>query len=78
MTKKISKMSDEECLKRFIEFLETRISITTGFIPDEDTGVLTRQFLKITCGDHASFSQPELLPVPLVPASADEVGESLN
>lgn len=75
---KINKMSDEECLKKFLEFLETRVSITTGFIPDEQTGNITHQVLQITCGEFVSVSQPQLLSIKLRVATAEEQGELLN
>ena len=75
---KITKMSDEQALAKFIEFLETRISITTGFGQHDKTGNLTSQFLKIKCGDLEVMSQPELLTVPLRVATGQELGVTVN
>jgi len=72
-------MSDEKVLKAFIEMLETRVSITTGFAkidPEEDN--LTHQFITITCGKHELTSQPEALDVPLRLATAEEIGATVN
>jgi len=75
---KISKMNDEECLTKFLEFLEERVSINTGFIRDPDTGNITHQVLQVSCGDYLSVSQPQPLENVLRLANAEEVGATLN
>lgn len=70
--------SDEETLKEFLTFLENGIEITTGFIPDEDTGFLTHQVIRITCGEYITVSQPEPLAFPLQPAPIAETGITIN
>lgn len=74
---KINKMTDEECLTKFLKFLEGRVAVDTVFVQD-DNGNLTHQILKITCGEYATVSQPEELAVPLRPATADELGATVN
>lgn len=76
---KLNKMSDEKVLQTFIEMLETRVSITTGFAKtDPDEPNLTHQFLTITCGDLNVTSQPEELDVPLRVATGAEIGATVN
>lgn len=74
----LKKMTDEQCLTKFIKFLDDRVSIDTIFIQDPDSGVLTHQILKITCGEYATVSQPQPLEVPLTPATAQDVGATVN
>jgi len=74
---KIKKMSDEECLNKFIEFLQDRVSIDTIFVAD-DRGNGTHQVLKITCGEFVTYSTPEPLAVPVRPATAEELGVVVN
>lgn len=75
---KIKKMTDEQALAKFIEFLETRISITTGFAQTEEGGSFTHQFLRIRCGELEVVSQPEVLDVPLRMLTAEELGAAVN
>lgn len=75
---KIKKMNDEECLGKFLEFLETRVSINTGFVRDEETGNITHQIVEVRCGEYVSVSQPQPLEVALRVADADELGVTLN
>jgi len=75
---KIKKMTDEQALAKFIEFLETRISITTGFAQTEEGGDFTHQFLRIRCGELEVVSQPEVLDIPLRTVSASELGVTVN
>ena len=75
---KIEKMTDEQALAKFIEFLDKRVSITTGFAQTEQDGNLTHQFIKMKCGELEVVSQPELLDVPLRVATAQESGVTLN
>ena len=75
---KLKKMTDEQALAKFIEFLETRVSITTGFAKTKQDGNLTHQFLQIRCGDLEVVSQPEELDVPLRMVTATESGATVN
>lgn len=76
---KIAKMTDEQALAKFVEFLETRISITTGFaMTKEKDDTITHQFLKIRCGDLEVVSQPEKLESPLRLATGAELGVAVN
>jgi hypothetical protein len=77
---KIEKMSDEKVLEKFIELLETRVSITTGFAKNDDDNDanFTHQFLTITCGDKVLVSNPEPLDVPLRAATGAELGATVN
>jgi hypothetical protein len=75
---KIKKMTDEECIQKFLEFLEDRVSINTGFVRDPETGNLTHQVIQITCGDLVSLSQPQPLEVILRPATGQEIGATVN
>lgn len=74
---KIKKMTDEECLQAAIELLETRVSVTTGFIPN-DEGTFTHQVLQISCGDFVTVSQPQPLENPVRFATAAEQGITVN
>lgn len=75
---KLKKMTDEECLQKFLEFLEDRVTIDTGFISDPETGNLTHQVIQVSCGDFASLSQPQPLEVVLRPATGAEMGVTVN
>lgn len=75
---KIKKMTDEECLTKFLEFLEERIEVTTGFIQEEETGNVTHQVIQVKCGELISVSQPERLNVVLRVATAEEQGALVN
>lgn len=74
----IADMNDEECLAKFIEFLEERVSVTTGFIQDRETGNITHQVIQVQCGEFVSVSAPEPLEVTLRVATAEENGQLLN
>lgn len=75
---KIKKMTDEECLEKFLELLENRIEITTGFIRDPVTGNITHQVIQVKCGELVSVSQPEQLDVILRVATAAEQDQLVN
>ena len=75
---KIKKMTDEKCLEIFLELLNDRISIETGFIKDEANDNITHQVLQITCGEYVTLSQPEQLGVVLRPATGAEIGATVN
>lgn len=75
---KISKMSDEDCLKKFLEFLETRVTLDTGFVTDPDTGNITHQVVQISCGEYVTVSHPEPLAIALRPATGAELGATVN
>ena len=75
---KISKMTDQQALDKFLEFLGTRISITTAFVNPKDDGILTHQFLRIRCGELDVVSAPEALEVPLKIVTAQELGATVN
>lgn len=74
---KIKKMTDEECLQKFLEFLSERVSINTLFVQD-DADNLTHQILQIKCGEFVSVSEPEPLAVVLRPATGEELGATVN
>lgn len=73
----IKTLTDEECLTQFLKFLEERVTIETGFLPD-DEGNITHQVIQVTCGEYTSVSQPEPLAVSLRLASAEESGQTVN
>ena len=75
---KIAALSDEECLTKFIEFLEERVSITTGFVKDPVKDIYTHQIVEVRCGEYSSTSQPEPLDSPLRLATAEEQGVTIN
>lgn len=75
---KIKKMNDEECLQKFLEFLNERVTLNTGFIADPDTGNITHQVIQISCGDYVTVSQPEPLDTMLRLATAEEQGITVN
>ena len=74
---KIKKMSDEECLNKFIEMLADRVEIDTVFVADE-RGNGTHQILKVSCGEFVTYSKPEPLAIPVRPATAEELGVAVN
>ena len=71
-------MNDDEVMQLFIEMLNTRVGLNTAFVQDNDTGNITHQVVRITCGELVSMSSPELLEMPMRPALAEEVGASVN
>ena len=71
-------MNDEQCLSKFLEFLETRVGIETNFIMEPDTDNITHQILRITCGEFTSVSQPEPLSAVLRLATGEEQGAVVN
>lgn len=75
---KIKKMTDEECIQKFLEFLDERITINTAFVRDPETGNLTHQIIQVSCGDLVSLSQPQPLEVILRPATGEETGATVN
>lgn len=75
---KLKKMNDEECLTKFLEFLNERVQLNTNFVQDPDTGLLTHQLIQITCGEFVTVSQPEPLEYPLRLATAEDFGLRLN
>lgn len=75
---KIKKMTDEECLKTFLEFLSERVTINTGFVRDPESGNVTHQVIQITCGEFTTVSQPTPLEVVLRPATGTEQGATVN
>lgn len=75
---KIKKMNDEECIQKFLEFLDERITINTAFVRDQETGNLTHQVVQVSCGDLVSLSQPQPLEVILRPATGEETGATVN
>ena len=75
---KIEKMTDQQALDKFVEFLSTRISITTGFAETDQDGNFTHQFMRIKCGELELISEPELLDIPLRLATATELGATVN
>lgn len=74
---KISELSDEDCLKKFLKMLDTRVGITTNFINNDD-GYITHQVLRIRCGSFISVSQPQPLASIMRLANAEELRETLN
>ena len=75
---KISKMNDKECIDKFTEMLEERVSVTTSFLQNKESGILTHQILQIECGEEQRASQPQLLANPLRIADAEDLGETVN
>lgn len=75
---KIKKLDDQQALDLFIELLETRITVATGFVRDLDNGNLTHQYLTLRSGELEMISTPEELEVPLRVANAQEVGQTVN
>lgn len=75
---KINKMSDEQCLNKFLEFLKERVILNTVFVVDPETDNLTHQILHITCGEYISVSDPEPLSNVLRFATGEEQGATIN
>lgn len=74
----IEDFSDEECMEIFLALLAERVIINTGFLKDEESDNLVHQILQVHCGDLVSVSEPEVLAVPLRPATGQELGETVN
>lgn len=64
----IEKGSDKEVLESFLEFLRTRVELTTGYVRD-DEGVLTHSAIVVRCGTLEGQSAPQLLEEPLMALS---------
>ena len=69
--------TDEEVMAEVMQLLETRVSIETGFVADED-GTFTHQIMQLRCGEFVTTSQPEPLAHPLRAATAAELGAVVN
>lgn len=78
ITTNIKDMSDEDVLALFLEILSTRVGIETAFVPDEDTGDITHQIMQVSCGNYASYSQPEQLGVVLRPVEGARQGVTIQ
>jgi len=74
----IENLDTQERLKLFLQLIESGVEVNTAFIKDEQTDVFTHQILKISCGDYATLSQPEVLATPLRPATGGELGQTVN
>lgn len=75
---KLSKMTDEQCLEKFLEFLDERVSITTHFIQKDEGENITHQIMEIRCGEYVTASQPEQLSAVLRVATGQEQGATVN
>lgn len=75
---KLKKMTDEEVMNTFVEMLSDRVTLNTAFVVDNDSGNITHQIVRISCGELISMSQPEALEVILRPATAVEQGATVN
>jgi hypothetical protein len=75
---KIKKMTDRQCLDTVAELMDTRVGITTLFVQDKETDLLTHQILNIQCGEENLVSNPQKLEVPLRVATAEEMGVTVN
>lgn len=71
-------MTDEKVIKTFIELLENRVTISTQFLQDDETGNLTHQFLILQAGDIILQGEPEALEMPLRVALPSETGATVN
>lgn len=76
--KSIKNMTDEECLTTFLQFLDERITLNTGFVREPETGNITHQIVQVECGELVTVSQPEPLEVILRPATGEEIGATVN
>lgn len=74
---KLHKMNDEECIAKFLEFLNERISLSSSFLIDDKDNI-THQVLNIQCGEYVSVSEPEQLSIPMRLATAEEQGATIN
>lgn len=64
----IEKGSDKEVLDSILEFLRTRVELTTGYVRD-DYGVLTHSAIVLRCGALEGQSAPQRLDEPLMTLS---------
>lgn len=58
--------TDQEVLEAFLQFVTTRVSITTGYTRN-DEGVVTHAMTILRCGDLEGASVPQALSVPFLP-----------
>lgn len=65
LTEQILELDDKACLDLFLELIKKRVSLRVGYTGEE--GVLTHQYLAISCGEYEGMSAPERLPIPLLP-----------
>lgn len=61
----IEKGSDKEVLDSLLEFLSTRVELTTGYVRD-DNGILTHSAIVVRCGNLEGQSAPQVLAEPLI------------
>lgn len=71
-------MNEQEKLKAFLSLIEAGVVVNTAFVKGDTTDTFTHQLLQITCGDYTTYSQPEPLDIPLVPASATQLNQTVN
>lgn len=64
----IEKGSDREVLDSLLEFLRTRVELTTGYVRDE-VGLLTHSAIVVRCGSLEGQSAPQRLDQPLIALS---------
>lgn len=67
---KIEEFTDEQCIELFQELLAKRIKLGTAYVQDPESGILTHQFLVMTCGEERLHSASEPLALPLMPVVA--------
>ena len=66
MNTNTQEMSDQEILD-FLRalFKDGRVFISSGFVVDPDTDMVTHEILNMTCGELTTSSDPILLPIRL-------------
>ena len=75
---KIKNMTDKQCIETVAELMDTRVGITTDFLQDKQTDLLTHQILTIQCGEESLVSNPQKLEMPLRVVTAAEMGVTVN
>lgn len=65
--------TDKEVLNLFMQFLDDRVSIVSGFLQNEEDGQVTHQFIRIQCGELETVSAPQEMEVPLQPVTPSNI-----
>lgn len=76
---RIKNLTDEECLTEVLEYLRDRVEVGVSFGQDKDSELITHSVITLRCGDYATDSAPEELPVPfMLPDIARDTNITVN
>lgn len=63
---RINTLTDEECLTEALTYLQNRVQVGVSFGQDKDSGLITHSIITLRCGEYATDSAPEELPIPFM------------